>query len=204
MKVDEKIILYVDGQMNEEEAASFENEISASPKLTEDLIKYKKFLSGISEIKDIPVDDEYFVQMIPKFRGRLELKRKLKFIPKIAFGITTLAAVLIFVIFTLNKNNKNEVPILQNTINQITSSGSSSDLNSLSDQFNFSFMTNEEIANSNSVLDSMLVHELDLTPQSLSTISADNNNSDLSSLVQGINEKEADQIYNEILHKKIY
>ena len=204
MKIDERIILYVDGQMNEVEKTSFEKELYVSASLTEDLNKYKKILSGISEIKNTPVEDDYFVQMIPKFRGRLELQRKLKLLPKLVFSISTIAAILIFFIFTFNKNSSNVNTVIPATGNQAPNTSSYSELSSLSDQFNFSNMSSEEISNSNSILDSMLIHELDLTPQSLSNISADNSNTDLSSLVQGINEKEADQIYNEILHKKIY
>ncbi|MCL5031249.1 MAG: hypothetical protein M1480_19775 [Bacteroidetes bacterium] len=204
MKTDERIILYLDGQMNEDEKASFEKEIISSLELTDELNTYKKFLSGISDIKNVPVDNEYFVQMIPKFRGRLELQRKLKLLPKLVFSVTTIAAVLIFFIFTFNKNNKNVSSAIPTTVSQTSTPSSYSELSSLSDQFNFSNMSSEELANSNAILDSLLIQELNLTPQSLNTISADNNNTDLNTLVQGINEKEADRIYNEILHKKIY
>lgn len=204
MKTDERIILYVDGQMNEDEKASFEKEINNSTDLTDEINKYKKFLSNISDIKNVPVDNEYFVQMIPKFRGRLELQRKLKLLPKLVFSVTTIAAVLIFFIFTFNKNNKSVSSAIPTSASQTSTPSSYSEFGSFSDQFNFSNMSSEEIANSNSILDSLLIQELNLTPQSLSNISADNSNTDLSSIVEGINEKEADRIYNEILHKKIY
>ena len=204
MKIDERIILYLDDQMNADEKASFEKELNSSPNLADDLIKYKKFLSDISDVKNIPSDNDYFVQMIPKFRGRLELQKKLKLMPKLVFSFTTIAAVLIFFIFTFKQNNKNVSTTFPTKGIQPSTTGSYSELSSLSDQFNFSTMSSEEIANSNSILDSLLIEELNLTPQSLNTITADNSNTDLNSLVQGINEKEADQIYNAILRKKIY
>jgi hypothetical protein len=49
----------------------------------------------------------------------------------------------------------------------------------------------------------MFVRELDLTPQSLSDISPADNTTDIQTILQGVNDKEADAIYNEILHKKI-
>ncbi len=204
MKIDERIILYVDGQMTEDEKASFERELKSSKELAEDFKKYNLVLSDISKVKNVSTENEYFLQMIPKFRGRFELKRQLKIIPKIAFSVTIIAAVLIFFIFNFNKSNKNLTQTSTSTVNQNISVNNYSDLSTLADQFNFSGMSNEEISNSNSILDSLLIEELDLTPQSLNNMTADNNNSDLNNLVQGINEKEADQIYKEILKKKIY
>ena len=204
MKIDERIILYLDNQMNTDEKASFEKELNSSAKLADDLNKYKEILSDISNVNNISTANDYFVQMIPKFRGRLELQKKLKLMPKLVFSFTTIAAILIFFIFTFNQNNKNVKTTTYTTGLQTSTNSSYSELSSLSDQFNFSTMSSEEIANSNSILDSLLIEELHLTPQSLNTITADNNNTDLNSLVQGINEKEADQIYNEILRKKIY
>ncbi len=204
MKIDERIILYLDNQMNADEKASFEKELNSSAKLADDLNKYKEILSDISNVNNISTANDYFVQMIPKFRGRLELQKKLKLMPKLVFSFTTIAAILIFFIFTFNQNNKNVKTTTYTTGLQTSTNSSYSELSSLSDQFNFSTMSSEEIANSNSILDSLLIEELHLTPQSLNTITADNNNTDLNSLVQGINEKEADQIYNEILRKKIY
>ena len=204
MKIDERIILYLDNQMNADEKASFEKELNSSAKLADDLNKYKEILSDISNVNNISTANDYFVQMIPKFRGRLELQKKLQLMPKLVFSFTTIAAILIFFIFTFNQNNKNVKTTTYTTGLQTSTNSSYSELSSLSDQFNFSTMSSEEIANSNSILDSLLIEELHLTPQSLNTITADNNNTDLNSLVQGINEKEADQIYNEILRKKIY
>lgn len=204
--MNDKIILYLDGQMTGEEKAAFEKELSESRELRDELKRLKDFNAGISGLKSISTEEEYFVQMIPRFRNKLGQKKKFSFFPGIAYIVPTATAVIIIMLFVTNKNVKNDILPLQNNIatQQAVNTEIVQDAGSLSDQFDFVHMSLEEVANSDSLLNSMLVHELELTPQSLSEISAaDNNTTDIQTLMQGVNEKEADAIYNEILHKKI-
>jgi|GEM_PF-1811826 len=209
MKTEDKIILYLDNQMNEEEKALFEKELERSEKLRPELDNHKKYLKEITSVKDIITETSYFTEMIPKFHGRLDLKRRMRFLPKLAFGTTAIAAVMIIMFFAVNRNIDNKAIIINKTANQSSTSSnavqieSTSDLNLLSDQFNIGNLSPAEITYSNSVLDSLLYKELNLSPQSLSDYTFDSNQ-DLSSVVQGINEKEADEIYDQLLHKKIY
>ncbi len=203
MKPEDKIILYLDNQMNEEERASFQKELEGSPKLKAELENYNKLFGEIDSVKNVTVDKEYFAEMIPKFHGRLELKRRMRFIPRLALGMTTVAVAFVILFFTLNKTaNKKEV--VQNNIGVKTSNNEgSTDLNILSDQYNLGALTPAEIAYSNTVLDSLLYKELNLSPQSLSDYTLDNSR-EFNNIVQGINQKEADEIYNQLLHKKIF
>ena len=202
MKSEDKFILYLDNQMNESEKASFEKELDSSPQLKSELENFKKLLGKINDAKDVAADEEYFVEMIPKFHGRLQLKQRIKFMPKLAFGMTTIAAVLVILIAVLNRN-MNKVSVQNKPAVQAANYNGSSDLNILSDQYNLGALTPSEIAYSNSVLDSLLYKELNLSPQSLNEYTFDNTQ-DLNSIVQGINQKEADEIYNQLLHKKIF
>ena len=205
MKMNNKIILYLDGQMNGEEKAAFEKELDGSQALSNELKRLKEFNTGISELKNIPAQEDYFVQMIPKFRSKHEQKRKFSLFPGIAYSVTTATAVIIVMLFVMNKNVKNEAQPFQNNeeTQQVVNIEPTLDAGSLSDQFGFIDMSREEIANSDSLLNYMLVRELDLTPQSLSDISPADNTTDIQTILQGVNDKEADAIYNEILHKKI-
>ncbi len=203
MKAEERIILYLDNQMSDEERNSFEKELENSPQLQSRLEKYRKLLGEISTSKNLEADKEYFAEMIPKFRGRLELKQRMRFMPKLAFGMTTLAAVLVVLFFALNRSNNYKSIVLKKTAAQSTNYNGSSDLNILSDQYNLGTLSAAEITYSNSVLDSLLYKELNLTPQSLNGYTFDNNQ-DLNTVVQGINQKEADEIYDQLLHKKIF
>ncbi|MGA7722818.1 MAG: hypothetical protein WCA84_16755 [Ignavibacteriaceae bacterium] len=206
MKMNIKIILYLDGQLTGEERTAFEKELSESKYLKEQLIRVKNFNTGVSELKNITVGDDYFVQMIPKFRNNKAQKRKLRFFSGITYSVSTATAVLIVMLFVTNKNIKNDIQPVQNNMvsERIVNNETNQDAGSLSDQFGFLNMNQEEIASSDNLLNSMLIRELDLTPQSLNDISQiDNNSGDIQTILQGVNDKEADAIYNQILHKKI-
>jgi len=206
MKTNNKIILYFDGQMTVEERAEFEKELNESPELSDELKRLKDYKAGINELKDIPSEDEYFVHMVPKFRGKLGRKKKFSFFPGITYTVSTATAVIIIMLFVTNKNVKNEaLPIQNNTsARQIINIETSQDAGTLSDQFGLVNMSMEEIAVSDSLLNTMIVRELELTPQSLSDISpVDNNTTDIQTILQGVDANEANAIYNEILHKKI-
>jgi hypothetical protein len=207
--MNEKIILYSDGRLTEEEKAAFENELGKSPQLREELKYYNSIIGNLKELKHITTDEGYFVQMIPKFRGRLNLKNRTKYIPRLAFSVTTLTAVIVAAFFLLNKNIRNDIPSSTRNNMLITFtgpnySGVANELNSYADQYDISNMSSDEITTSDSLLSTMLAHELNLTPQSMTYFSAENNNVDMKNMLQGVNQKEADEIYYEILHKKIF
>jgi hypothetical protein len=206
MKMNDKIILYLDGQLTGEERTAFEKELSESKSLKEQLNRMKDFNAGLGELKNISAENDYFVQMIPKFRSKHAQKKKFRFFPGITYSVSTATAIIIVMLFVTNKNVKNEIhPAQNNPVSErIVSTDANQDAGSLSEQFGFINMSSEEIAISDTLLNTMLVRELDLTPQSLSDISqADNNSVDIQTILQGVNDKEADAIYNEILHKKI-
>lgn len=204
MKTSDKIILYLDGQMNAEENAAFEKELNSSQQLRDELRLLTNFNSGIKELKNVPVEEDYFVQMIPKFRDRFERKKKFRLFPGITYSITTATAVFIVMFFIMNKSTKNDNVAVQNNAAKIVNIEPFQDAAALSEQFDLVGMNREEAAGYDTLLNSMLIRELGLTPQSLSEISAsDNNTTDIQTILQGVDEKEADAIYKEILHKKI-
>lgn len=209
MKTEDKIILYLDNQLSAEDRAMFEKELDNSQQLRTELENYKKFLKDINSVKDITAGNDYFAEMIPKFRGRLELKQRMRFLPKLAYGTTAIAVVLAVLFLLVNKNVNNKESIVfnkslqSNKSTQIEKIESTSDMNILSDQFNIGELSQSDIIYSNSVLDSLLYEELNLSPQNLNDFTFENNQ-DLNTIVQGINEKEANDIYNQLLHKKIF
>jgi hypothetical protein len=204
MKTSNKIILYLDGQMSADEKATFEKELNSSQPLRDELKLLTDFNSGIKELKNIPAEEDYFVQMIPNFRNRSERKKKFRLFPGITYSVTTATAVFIVMFFIMNKSTKDNNIAVQNNTAKIVNIEPVQDASALTDQFDLVSMNRDEAAGYDTLLNSMLIHELGLTPQSLSEISAsDNNTTDLQTILQGVDEKEVDAIYNEILHKKI-
>lgn len=206
MEINDKIILYLDGQLSRDEAAAFKKELSESKTLRDELKKVKDFNSQISSLNNIAADEDYFVQMIPKFRNKFGLRKRFNLLSGLAYSASTATAVIIIMLFVTNKNVNNEVPVVLNnniTAHQSSFNETQLETNTLSEQYGFVNMSREEMANSDSLLNSMLVNELNLTAQSLSEMSAADNTTDIQTILQGVNEQEADAIYKEILHKKI-
>ena len=203
-KINDKIILYLDNQMSDEEKLVFEDELKKSETLRRELENYKNLLGEIKEIENISIDEDYFSQMVPKFRGRMEERRKFRIIPKFALGITTIAAILVLIIYTSNNKNVSNIntpvktEITQNNNNDLLSL-----LGSNSNQLNLGILSNDDVTRYDSVFNTMLLNALSLSPQSVSYLTVDNN-TDLSNMLQGINQNEANEIYNQLLHKKIF
>ena len=203
-KINDKIILYLDNQMSDEEKLVFEDELKKSETLRRELENYKNLLGEIKEIENISIDEDYFSQMVPKFRGRMEERRKFRIIPKFALGITTIAAILVLIIYTSNNKNVSNIntpvktEITQNNNNDLLSL-----LGSNSNQLNLGILSNDDVTRYDSVFNTMLLNALSLSPQSVSYLTIDNN-TDLSNMLQGINQNEANEIYNQLLHKKIF
>ncbi len=198
----DKIILYIDGHMGRAEREEFESDLRVSKELSDELGRYRDFLSRLKELEDIPVEEDYFVNMAPNFRSRLRKKRKAGYLSKLALGATTAAALKIVALFFFKENRVNNVPVLQNVISQMNSSDVNSLLNSYSDQINLNDLTQDDQASYDSVLNSMIYKELQVSPNAISSLAGDN--SDLSTMFKGVDQKEVDLVYNEILHKRIY
>ncbi len=203
-KINDKIILYLDGQMSDDEKLVFEDELKRSETRRRELEDYKNFLGDIKEVQNISIDENYFSQMIPKFRGRMEERSKFRIIPKFALGITTIAAVLLLVLYiSKNKSVKSINAPVKSEIAQNNNSSISSLLGNNSGQLNLGMLSNDDVVRYDSVFNSMISNALSLSSQNVNYLTADNN-TDLSNMLQGINQKEADEIYNQLLHKKIF
>ncbi|MCH8326727.1 MAG: hypothetical protein IIB83_09265, partial [Bacteroidetes bacterium] len=71
--MDEKILEYLDGQLNEDEKILFEKEIISSTELKKIYEEYISVQSKLNEFKDIQVDETYFNGIVPEFSKGLEI-----------------------------------------------------------------------------------------------------------------------------------
>ncbi|MHB8580548.1 MAG: anti-sigma factor family protein [Ignavibacteriaceae bacterium] len=201
MKTNDKIIEYLDGQLSEDEKASFENELKTSSILQSEFQQYKKIKDSLSQLRNIEVDESYFIETIPKFRTRQSVLKRYGVVPKLTLGLSTLLAVALVFVVVFSRTNRVIIPT---KVVVVDSSGTdfSTLLDPSSDNFNLNYISNNEASRYDSLLNSMITKALDLSPSELSYV-APSNNSDLTSILQNINEKEADNIYNEVLKQKI-
>ena len=70
------IIKYIEGNLDDNEKALFETELSNSLSLQKELSTYRNVFNEFSGYKEIPADDDYFRNMVPRFRSKLPGKLK--------------------------------------------------------------------------------------------------------------------------------
>ena len=202
MKINDRIILYMDGQMTDSEKEAFEEQLLKYPELLEELNSYKNMMNEIGELKDIKIDPAYFAQKIPKVRADAEKKYGHRVYPKFALAFSILIAFAFSFWFTLSLQKSNKVMMAQNSIiGDTTIVNINSSLGFYSSDYNY----NDIIDNSteyDSLISSMIADELN-NNSGISYIQT-SGNPDLNSMVKSINTKEADEIYKQILNKKFF
>jgi hypothetical protein len=209
MKTKDKIILYLDDQVEGSEKAEFEKQLSSSSELQSELQKQKQLLSEMKSVKDVSLNSDYFVNLIPEVRGRLSEKKRYQLFPKLTLGVSTALAIMVVAFFVYTGNNMRSVNNISNTTNtapnsQISSSYTQNILTSTTDQYGISGLTSSEAASYDSVLSNMIASELSASPQGINNIIADNNGEDYTNMLKNLNTKETEEIYNELKSTRFF
>jgi hypothetical protein len=106
-KIDELIIKYFSGMLNDNELKNFEEHLKSDPNLSEQFDLVKKQLGFFSNQPEIELDGSYFNNMVPQIRDRIENKRKVSLFRRISFAFP-IAAILLVVLF-INPFKRNEI-----------------------------------------------------------------------------------------------
>ena len=94
MNNDERIIKYLDGELQEEEKALFEKDLSDSEVLRNELAAYKKVITEFDDQKYFDTESTYFTNLVPAIREKLEQRETINPFRKLGFAA---AFILIFV-----------------------------------------------------------------------------------------------------------
>lgn len=94
MKNDERIIKYLDGELEEEEKALFEKDLSRSETLRNELAAYKKVLTAFDEQKLFDTESMYFTNLVPAIREKLGQRETINTFRKLGYAA---AFILLFV-----------------------------------------------------------------------------------------------------------
>ena len=94
MKNDERIIKYLDGELEEEEKALFEKDLSRSETLRNELAAYKKVLTAFDEQKLFDTESMYFTNLVPAIREKLGQRETINPFRKLGYAA---AFILLFV-----------------------------------------------------------------------------------------------------------
>ncbi len=145
----ERIIQYISELMNESERDSFSRELENSEELKTHFDSVKSDLEKLSFGK-IEADERYFSNLLPMVRNKLENPAKNKLLPRLAFVVPTLVAVVIAILLIQPKYNSNSSnleivnEIIENLDDEIISSKYISDLELDVSRYYKTFASNTE------------------------------------------------------------
>ena len=198
--MNEKIIKYFSGEMNPSEKEEFEKTVATTPSFREEIIKYSDFFSSIDDTRSPEVENDYFINLIPKFRERLEHKRKKKYHPLFSFASAVLTVIIVLLF----------IPHPEKIIRENNGNATNYSLSEITDYLSFNaeqpIITNlpaDVEANYDSVLDNMIYNELDVNDQNIVTTDLIDR-LDYSTLMQSVNPNDAAIIYEKLKNKKIF
>lgn len=202
MKTSRKIYLYLEGELTPEERISFEKELADSPELQKELKLYQNFISYVEETKNVRLQSNYFDNIVPEFRKRLEGREKIRYLPRIAYAVPVFIILFLIVFFLFN--TQNELSISNKKILTADNSGA----NGLYEIMNYSIdelipsnLSTNDGVKYNSELDNMIEKELNISSDSTKYLVADKI-LDYNSIIDNISSKDADIVYEDILNKK--
>jgi hypothetical protein len=198
--MNEKIIKYFAGEMSPADKVEFENAVAASPALQKEIRKYRDFFSSIDDTGNPDVEENYFINLLPKFRERLDNNRKKKYHPVFSFAsaVLTVIIVLLFMPRTekiIKDNNGNTVNYSPTEITDYLSINS--------EQPMLTNLPADVEANYDSVLDNMIYNELDVNEQNLVTTDLIDR-LDYNTLIQSVDPNDASTIYEQLKNKKLF
>ena len=190
------ILRYIDGNLDGEEKIRFEAELRNSPSLQKEISNYRNVCNQFSGYKEIPADDDYFRNMVSQFRSKIPGKLKRFPLLKVTFASVASMIVVMFIFLLLNKTE--HIPNITNNLDD-------HELTALWDKFSSDVLPSEYSADItiDSTINALYLNELNITPETESYYFADRK-SDVATLVNDINDEEADNIYNEIINKKYF
>ena len=104
---EEKYLSYLLNKMSEDEKHLFENELESSNQIRNDFESYKKVMNLVTGSKNITLNSQYTQTIIPKFRKKLEGKKKQSIIVKYGYAFSALfIAALSYLVITQSVTDK--------------------------------------------------------------------------------------------------
>jgi hypothetical protein len=97
-KINDEILKYLSGILNEDERIGFEEKLQTSSELASQLSKTKKILSGF-DLENVEVNENYFNNLIPLVRRRIDSQRSFFTFKKLYYLAPALTVVLLAILF---------------------------------------------------------------------------------------------------------
>jgi hypothetical protein len=196
---EEKFFNYLNNKMTETEKNRFEDELKSSESLQRDYFNYQTITNIVQETKDIRLNTLYTQTILPKFRERLEKKRKVPFFSKYGFAVAFLFVVVISysIINNLVIENQNSNNLYPNLTND--------EMSYIADKMDLDFSKDLD-ENTELQIDSMYDEDLSQNVNASlndNTIQSYSNDLSIKELDNYLSDSDIDLIYSELLKKQI-
>ncbi len=99
--MNEQFIRYISGDMNADETKNFTRFINSSPELRHQIMNYENLLREIKETSNVPLQQDYFVSLIPALRKKLDASSRIHKALKLSFSLSSAAAVIVLALIFL-------------------------------------------------------------------------------------------------------
>ncbi len=201
MKIDKRIILYLDNQLNNEEKRKFEIELSKSASLLQQMDDYKNVLMQLKFDEEKVNGEDYFINMIPKFREKLTSDKK-RFQLNTSYSLAAFVSVMIIVFLFFYPFKSAENNSIDGMITELNESEAAEIFNYLTNGFS-SENINQLNGSSDSLFSELIFSEFSLDESNMNKLMA-NNDISVDKICNDLQSDEAEIIYNEILKKKFF
>lgn len=202
MKNKDTIMKYLSELMTESERTQFEKRLKNDPELKSEFEKVQSNLSMLVKNSEIEDESNYFVNLVPKVRERMQAKQRKKsavLVPALAFAISIL--IIFFLQFPgINNQSGFDITVSNEELSVIVSDADSLNANEL---FTTNFIDDYEYYNSRSSFDEF---DLYLDESIISGADLDAVNSyyvESSTSYDDFSNEQVDIIYEELINKKI-
>ena len=194
---DEKILKYLSENVSSTEKREIEKEIESSKELSEEFTRMQKVFSDLKNDSKVETEIGYFNNLLPRVREKLDSRKKIFTIQRLAFSIPV-AALLFVISLSINIEQTESLFSLSASTEEIYEAIDETSSDNLIDYIDNDYYTYD--------VSELTISEtgLSLDNESLQDLGESTFESfENYSLIENLSDKEVDEIYNEILTKKI-
>ncbi len=193
-KIDEKILLFLSGNLDEAKQLELEQEIRNSPELKEQLFYYKEKLKELKDVSDTTINDVYFRNLVVRAKSRsIPTARKL-----LSYKLTYSLPVIIVIAVVLYFTGRNSSSF-DKALTDLPESYTTSIINEIAEENEDIYSQDNIDTSSVESITANIISNSDLG-EKINSVSISFSTDELSS---NLTDEEINEIYNEMLKTKI-
>lgn len=193
----EKILRYLDGSLDSAEIEALKAEIEKSASVRKEYERLLHLNKKLKALSDIEAEPDYFINLLPRFRERINQKKKKSFVPAYAWGTVLTALIIITAVIFFREANDTF------TLTEISAQLENSELESILTYYSNgnSYLIEDEETGSELFLSELFKgDENSIDEEALKSLSL---RYEIDDVLEDVSDQEAELIVNEILNKNI-